>query len=377
MAQDGGRPTTRRALAEQLCMAASSQLIVMQNRKEAIATYEKATQVDPDYSQAWDMLGRLYGTDNRVDDAEMAFQRALRAANEDESRASAIEGLGLIARKRKDAHAADRHFRIALAMFDQLGLTDKLDRVWESYPSEMRTAHRSGNFQHALLPKMVVIQPGKYLMGAHEREASLDKTGRQQPLHEVQIAYLFAIGKYSVTFAEWDSALRAGSSKWQPGDADWGRDRRPVVNVSWDDTQEYIGWLNAYLGLADRSDCYRLPSEAEWEYACRAGSAEYPIDGGRDGQRTQPVTSFGENAFGLCGMLGNIWEHVEDSWSDDYSGTPIDGSAWLDEDEDRHVTRGGDFHVSRQFLTPGLRNRLGADERIPTQGFRLARTLRV
>ncbi|MEO1788053.1 MAG: formylglycine-generating enzyme family protein, partial [Pseudomonadota bacterium] len=165
----------------------------------------------------------------------------------------------------------------------------------------------------------------------------------------MRIDYPFALGQHTVTFAEWDAALAAGAGLAHPKDADWGRDRRPVINVSWEDVTAYLAWLNERLRLTGRADAYRLPSEAEWEYACRAGT-ETPFSfgetitpdqancignvtygGGPKGtyqEKTMPVGSYSANGFGLYDMHGSVWEWCADTWHDTYNGAPTDGSVW-------------------------------------------------
>ena len=158
-----------------------------------------------------------------------------------------------------------------------------------------------------------------------------------------------------------------------------------MINVGWDDAQLYVQWLSEQTGHA-----YRLPTEAEWEYAARAGTTtaySWGNDIGRnlancdgcgsqwDEDRTAPVGSFPANAFGLHDMHGNVWEWVLDCWNDTYSGAPTDGSAWLSGNCGRRVLRGGSWvsyprnlrSAYRDWYPPGIRNYI--------IGFRVARTL--
>ena len=166
-------------------------------------------------------------------------------------------------------------------------------------------------------PNMVAIPPGRFLMG----EAEGEQKSRDDFLeHEVHIDYPIALGQHTVTFAEWDAALAAGARLENPSDEGWGRDRRPVVNVSWEDAQAYLAWLNERLGLAGQVSAFRLPSEAEWEYACRAGTttpysfgetisrSQAQFSEGKFGSagQTVPVGSFPPNPFGLHDMHGNV-----------------------------------------------------------------------
>jgi formylglycine-generating enzyme required for sulfatase activity len=246
-------------------------------------------------------------------------------------------------------------------------------------------------------PEMVTIPPGKFLMGSPKtEERSKNYDGREEPQHEVRIDYAFALGKYAVTFAEWDAAIAAGAKLEKPSDQGWGRDRRPVINVNWDDATAYIAWLNGKLGLEGRRDAYRLPSEAEWEYACRAGTttpfsfgatistAQANYNGnstygaGKEGeyrQKTTPVGSFQPNAFGLHDMHGNVWEWCEDLWNANYNGAPTDGSAWLTGGGASGVLRGGSSHDIAEGLRSACRYGCIVNYRNFYLGFRVARSL--
>jgi formylglycine-generating enzyme required for sulfatase activity len=178
---------------------------------------------------------------------------------------------------------------------------------------------------------MVALPGGTFLMGSPEGEEGRDAD--EGPQHEVTIRS-FAIGKYEVTFEEWDACVAAGGCNgYQPDDRGWGRGRRPVINVSWDDAQAYMAWLAEATGKP-----YRLPSEAEWEYATRAGTTtRYAFGdeitekeanfGGTVGKTTE-VGSYPANAWGLHDIHGNVVEWVEDIWHNSYQGAPADGSAW-------------------------------------------------
>ena len=199
-------------------------------------------------------------------------------------------------------------------------------------------------------PEMVVIPAGSYQMGS-----LLDDSWRyddEGPVHRVTISAPFAVGKYEVTFSEWDACRGDGGCSRNPDDEGWGRGDRPVVDVSWEDAQEYVRWLSAETGGE-----YRLLSESEWEYVARGGSSTSRYWGGSErGQclhangadrsaersysdwtvascddgyvRTSPVGSFRANGFGLHDVSGNVLEWVEDCWHDSYVGAPSDGGAW-------------------------------------------------
>ena len=225
-------------------------------------------------------------------------------------------------------------------------------------------------------PEMVVVPAGTYRMG------------RQGQQHEVAIGAPFAVGRYEVTFAEWDACARDGGCPRGEAiakDRGWGRGRRPVIKVSWDDAKRYVRWLSRKTGKP-----YRLPSESEWEYAARAGTQtayswgdEIGVNRANcrgcgsqwDGDGTAPVGSFGANAWGLHDMHGNVWEWVEDCWNGSYAGAPADGSAWLSGNCDERVLRGGSWNIIPSYLR--VANRLGNTSgiRYDLNGFRVARTL--
>ena len=240
-------------------------------------------------------------------------------------------------------------------------------------------------FQDApFAPEMVVVPPGKFTMG------SPDGVGRddERPQREVTIDYRFAVGRFPVTFDEWDFAAETGGIERKPGDQGWGRARRPVIAVSWNDiANEYLPWLNDKLGLSGASG-YRLLTEAEWEYCCRAGTTTDYCNG--DGTerlgkvawfgfnsegKTHPVGEKDANAFGLHDMHGNVWEWCADVYGS-YDDAPDNGAA--PEDSDRSVSRvlrGGSWGSYPQYLRSAFRSGARPDFRYRDFGFRLARTL--
>ncbi|MXY88967.1 MAG: formylglycine-generating enzyme family protein [Gammaproteobacteria bacterium] len=177
--------------------------------------------------------------------------------------------------------------------------------------------------------------------------------------------------------AQWDACVAAGGCGDRPYDQGWGRENRPVFNVSWNDAQEYVTWLSRETGRT-----YRLLSESEWEYAGRAGTDtryswgdEFDESLANNGGRTVPVGSYPANAFGLHDMHGNVWEWTEDCWNGSYAGAPDDGSAWLSGDGGNcyfRVSRGGSWHGDPGFLRSASREPgyWGNDT-----GLRVARTL--
>ena len=204
----------------------------------------------------------------------------------------------------------------------------------------------------------------------------------QNPVREVTLKE-FALGKYEVTFEEYDRfAIATGGEL--PADQGWGRGRRPVINVSWENARDYAAWLSDKTGKR-----FRLPTESEWEYAARSGGTdevwagtsdeeqlgEYAVYTGNSGNRTAMVGEKKPNGFGLHDMSGNVWEWVEDCWHKNYKGAPEDGSAWLEADGGscgRRVIRGGSWFNFPEFLRSSGRFWLTADDRSNGVGFRLA-----
>jgi formylglycine-generating enzyme required for sulfatase activity len=230
---------------------------------------------------------------------------------------------------------------------------------------------------HIGCPTMVVIPAGKYMMGSPAGQGTAD----EQPAHEVTIARPFAAGKYEVSFAQWDACVDSGACP-RVADGDWGRGDQPVINVSWDEAKQYARWLSRITGKA-----YRLLTEAEWEYAARAGNAalysfgddelelhQYGWYSANSESKPQPVGRKKANAFALHDMHGNVWEWVEDVWHANYEGAPTDGSPWLAQSAIR-VARGGSWNYGPDNLRSASRDGFGAVSRISLIGFRVARTL--
>jgi len=229
-------------------------------------------------------------------------------------------------------------------------------------------------------PEMVVLPAGEFLMG---RAATKEgRFGSDGPQHRVRIRS-FALGRNEVTFEDYDRFVRA-TGRPLPNDAGWGRGARPVINVTWTDASEYARWLSEQTGAL-----YRLPSEAEWEYAARAGtttpySTGYRISSTQANSHdsgigsTLPVGSYPANPFGLHDMQGNVHEWTQDCWHNRYEGAPDDGGAWLDENNGEHyyrVLRGGSWNYYPRAMLSAKRDRLAVDEANDHVGFRLARTL--
>ena len=216
-------------------------------------------------------------------------------------------------------------------------------------------------------PEMVVIPAGSLKMGGIRSSGT--------PVYEVKIGYSFEVGKYEVTQAEWEAVMGKNPSEFKGV-------QKPVENVSWEDAKSFVKKLSEQTGKE-----YRLLSESEWEYMARAGSTtKYPwgdeIDSSKakydseDG--TVPVGSYSANAFGVYDTIGNVYELLEDCKHRNYKDAPIDGSAWLSENEgncERRVIRGGDWSTPARVLRSALRSRYSSTFRENFIGFRIARTL--
>jgi formylglycine-generating enzyme required for sulfatase activity len=194
-------------------------------------------------------------------------------------------------------------------------------------------------------PEMVVIPAGKFRMGDIQSKHGKDEL----PVREVIVKQSFAMGRYEVTFDQYDEFAKA-TGRALPEDEGFGRGRRPVIRVSWNDAVAYAAWLSGQAGKR-----YRLPTEAEWEYAARAGTettywwgndikqglANCRTCGSKwDGKSTAPVGSFKPNAFGLFDTSGNVSEWVQDCRHENYQGAPSDGSAWEEKDGGHCGVRG-------------------------------------
>ncbi|MCY4596029.1 MAG: formylglycine-generating enzyme family protein, partial [Bryobacterales bacterium] len=258
-------------------------------------------------------------------------------------------------------------------------------------------------------PEMVIVPDGGFWMGSPSEEPG--RADNEGPVHRVEIQVPFAIGVHEVTRSEYDAFVQdsghaSGSCEmwnenlryWEPiAGRSWRNpgfpqeDDHPAVCVSSDDAQEYVGWLTKKTGQR-----YRLPSEAEWEYAARAGTtaayyfgesistSEANFDGrGAGGTylgRTSPVGSYPENQFGLRSVHGNVWEMTADCWNEDYVGAPVGGGVWTTGECRTRVRRGGGWKSTPEYIRSASRSWVGwkgngATARTATVGFRVARTL--
>jgi formylglycine-generating enzyme required for sulfatase activity len=228
-------------------------------------------------------------------------------------------------------------------------------------------------------PEMVVIPAGSFMMGSPTTEKNRDEN--EGPQHKVSVDKPFAISKFEATFDDWDACVAYGDCP-HVSDSTFGRGRRPVINVTWDDAQTYVAWLSRMTGKS-----YRLLSEAEWEYAARAGTSsrysfgddesglgQYGWYAANSGGKTHEVGEKLPNAFGLFDMHGNAWEWVEDCYGP-YAQEPMNSSARTDGDCSRRVVRGGSWYYDFQKLRSATRDKNSTDNRFNSLGFRVGRTL--
>jgi formylglycine-generating enzyme required for sulfatase activity len=233
-------------------------------------------------------------------------------------------------------------------------------------------------------PEMIVVPAGSFAMGSPASEPGHKPS--EDPQHTVTIGKAFAVAKLELTFAEWDTCAAHGNCDARVSDGGFGRNGQPVINVTWQDAQRYAAWLSALTGKP-----YRLLSEAEYEYAARAGTTTaYPWGAAigknntvcvgcgsqYDGKQPAPAGSFAASPFGLGDMIGNVWEWVEDCVHSDYSGAPVDGSAWITGGNcESRVARGGTWNVVPPSVRSASRLFITSRSVYFNLGFRVARTL--
>ena len=226
---------------------------------------------------------------------------------------------------------------------------------------------------------MVEVKAGAFQMGDVARRGDKD----EQPVHEVKLQKPFKLGKHEVTFDEYDRfALATGKPLLD--DQVWGRGQRPVINVSWEDARDFADWLSKQTGKR-----YRLPSEAEWEYAARSGGKDEVWAGTSDEKQLDNYAVFGKNQteivgsrkpndLGLYDMSGNVLEWIQDCWHLNYNGAPTDGRAWGEENGGncgQRVMRGGSWGGQPELLRASSRHSGFAVNRTNYIGFRLAQDI--
>jgi formylglycine-generating enzyme required for sulfatase activity len=282
----------------------------------------------------------------------------------------------------------------AMANFRPYVLTAAAERALKPQ-ANFRECAGAGN-----CPEMIVIPSGSFVMGSTPAEQNrfdaLPKRvgdndvqnheagglSNEGPQHTVVIAKPFAVSKFDVTFAEWDACFSVGGCR-QKNDSYMGRGAKPAITVSWVDAQQYVAWLSKMTGRS-----YRLLTEAEWEYAARAGTTTAYYWGdeigkgnancmgcGNEAKQTSPVGSFPANRFGLYDMAGNVWQWVEDCYGANYDAAPTDGSASTGQDCVYRVARGGSWNLEPEYVRSAIRFRFPSTYQAVNRGFRVARTL--
>jgi formylglycine-generating enzyme required for sulfatase activity len=229
----------------------------------------------------------------------------------------------------------------------------------------------------AACPPLISLSPGSFTMGSNSSDPS------EKPAHQVTLAAPFAIGKYEVTVQQWNACADAGACQKVNGSSGANA---PIRDVSWDDAQQYLKWLSASTGKE-----YRLPTEAEWEYAARGGTTTrywwgeqmapgkanckdcgqpWSIDGPSD------VGKFAANPFGLFDVNGSVWEWVADCWHNSFKDAPSDGRVWDTPNCTVRVIRGGSWREGAAYMVSSTRFKYDASVRHSQNGFRVARTLK-
>ena len=244
-------------------------------------------------------------------------------------------------------------------------------------------------------PEMVVIPAGRFDMGSPEEEDG--RSSDEGPLHEVVFLRAFAIGRFEINVGEWKACVEAQVCPVLPESRRDMSDVHPVANVNWEDAQQYVRWLSDTTGKK-----YRLPSEAEWEYAARGATSTpyfwgnpeeacafanvYDVTGREVYHFKWPhfacidanvsmsaVGAYKANGFGLHDMLGNVWEWVEDCWNDSYAGAPENGQPLLTGDCEKRIVRGGSWKNIPWGTRSAFRSWQNASDRVDANGFRVAR----
>ncbi|MFC0134629.1 serine/threonine protein kinase [Massilia eurypsychrophila] len=380
--------TQRKANAE---AAAAAQLIRDRQRREKEKADRAAAEVAK--RERKDAL-RLQLLERRAADAEKA-----RLENEEQQRQA------LQAKAAAAYRAEQQRARAAIAARTEAELAALLPSANSPVADAegvLRDRYRDGS---GTGPDLVLIPTGRFQMGSpeHERKKAMEAGSqkpwldRETPQHWVGIEQPIAMGRYPVTVRQWREFVEA--TDWQPqGQFNWAApgfaqaDDHPVVGVSWHDAQLYLRWLTTMTGQV-----YRLPSEAEWEYACRAGTktafyfgdtistdlanydGNYSYNGSPKGvyrQGTSRVGEFPPNPWGLYDMHGNVWEWMQDVVHDNYDGAPNTGRAWEEGgDQGRRILRGGSWLYNPRYLRSALRNGFSAALGNDIVGFRVARNL--
>ncbi|WP_408313233.1 formylglycine-generating enzyme family protein [Paraburkholderia aspalathi] len=226
---------------------------------------------------------------------------------------------------------------------------------------------------------MIALPAGSFSMGSSTDDPS------EKPVHHVTIGAPFAIGKYEVTVEQWNACVAANACQKLTPESNTNK-AAPARDLSWEDAQQYVKWLSKTTGKS-----YRLPSEAEWEYADRGGTttAYWWGDQMRKGNANckdcgdpwhkegpEVAGSFAPNPVGLYDMNGSVWEWVADCWHNSYQGAPADGHAWDSPTCDMRVIRGGSWREGGGYMLSATRFKYSASVRQSQDGFRVVKDLK-
>jgi formylglycine-generating enzyme required for sulfatase activity len=269
------------------------------------------------------------------------------------------------------------------AWWKQQWLTEQSYWLWHVKAlgaAQERALTAGASFQECTdCPEMVVVPAGDFMMGSVESIGD----AHEHPQHRVTIARPFAVAKFELTFAEWDACVRHGDCTADVSDQGWGRDRQPAINVTWKDALQYVAWLKRMTGRD-----YRLLTEAEWEYAARAGRSTHFSFGNDDGEldqyawfeadsdhRAHAVGEKKPNRFALYDMHGNVAEWVEDCYHENYRDADANGAAWTAANCNRRVVRGGSWQQRARMLRSAAREWANMDKWSDAVGIRVGRSL--
>jgi formylglycine-generating enzyme required for sulfatase activity len=373
-AEEAARMAAEKAAAEEAARKATEKAAAEEAARKAAdkAAAEKAARKAADKAAAEEVARKAAAKEAaRKAVAEEAARKA--AAKEAARRAAAEEA----ARKAAAAAAAAR--KAAQKAAAEAKVAESARRAAQSKAAGTKPSAVKTFKDCDACPEMIALPAGSFTMGSKSGDLS------EAPPHRVHIGYSFAISRFEITAAEWKACFTDGGCDYLPKRKGMTA-ASPVHNLSWLDARQYVKWLSKKTGKK-----YRLPSEAEWEYAARAGTkTEYWWGNavgegnanckncGGDWNRKRPavVDSYGANPFGLQGMNGSVWEWVADCWFDSYKGAPHDGSARDRKDCQSRVLRGGSWRNDASYARSAGRFTYDHDVRYVLNGFRVVRSMK-
>ncbi len=333
-----------------------------EDHDRAIADYNRAIQHGPNRAEHYNQRGVSYRNKGDYERAIGDFNQAIKL---DPDNAEYHYSRGLSYKLKGDKKAAKLDFQRAT----ELGNEDAKKELAKKETKKTEDIDIPKTYTNSIGMKFILIPAGEFMMGSEENDS-------EKRVHKVKINKPFYLGIYPVTQREWKEVIGINPSYIKG-------DELPVENVSWDDVQEFIKKINEKEGTSK----YRLPSEAEWEYAARAGTTtkysfgddeselgDFAWYADNSGSKTHEVGQKKPNSWGLYDMHGNVWEWVQDSWHDNYKGAPEDGSAW-EGDGSIRVFRGGGWGTDARSCRSAVRDYIDPGYRSYDLGFRLLRIL--